>query len=364
MSVDHDRRCARALRQAKKAGCGALLVTSTVNVRYLSGFAGEDSWLVVAPAGRTLITDSRFVEEAERSSPGSLLHLRKGKIADEAADILKKAGTPVGFEARHVPVAVFERIRSRLRGRAHLVATEGIVEALRRVKDTREIEQMRKAAVAAVSAFRRAAVDFPGTGSENDFAAALEYHMRLEGSEGAAFPTIVAREPNSSLPHARPSDERLCDAATFLVDWGARLGGYNCDLTRLVARDKVSARVSDIWRVLTRARKAALALIKPGVSVRRVDAAARSIIAEAGYGEFFGHGLGHGVGLEVHEEPVLSPRSSARLSKGMVVTVEPGIYLPGEAGARLEDMVQVTENGMRILTRLARDPAALGRRFR
>jgi len=363
MTPDYDGRCRRALNAAGKSGCGALLVTSPVNVRYLSGFSGEDSWLLIAHGSRTLITDSRFAEEAGRSCRDWRLHLRKGSIAEEAGDIIKALDTPAAAEARHLPLAVFEKIAARLSRRRDLVPTEGIVENLRLVKDAAEAAAVAESARAAVRAFRRAMAETARDASENELAAALEYYMRLEGAEAAAFPTIVAREPNSSLPHARPSSDRLCDAPTFLVDWGARLAGYNSDLTRLVARGKVTPRISGVWKVLKRARKAALALIKPRVKTAAVDAAARGVIADAGYGEFFGHGLGHGVGLEVHEGPVLSPRSTGRLRAGMVVSVEPGIYLPGEGGARLEDMVLVTARGARILTHLSRDPVRLARDF-
>lgn len=364
MAESHDRRCRAALKSARKAGCGALLVTKPVNVRYLSGFPGEDSWALVAPSGRILVTDSRFAEEAGRSCPRWSLHLRKGSIAEETADIIAGMGLAAGFEAEHLPVAVFEKMSERLAGRADFRPTRGIVEALRCIKDECEVRAIRQSAAVAVRAFGRALLDANVEDSENDFAAALEYHMRLEGASGAAFPTIVAREPNSSLPHARPSSDRLCDAPSFLVDWGARLGGYNSDLTRLVAPGKVSPRIKRIWKAVTEARKAALNRIRAGVKASSVDAAARKVIADAGFAEFFGHGLGHGVGLEVHEQPVLSPRAAGRLRTGMVVTVEPGIYLPGEGGVRLEDTVLVTDRGAKILTRLGRDPGRLARAFR
>lgn len=362
MAHSHDRRCGAALKSARKAGCGALLVTKPVNVRYLSGFPGEDSWALVAPSGGILVTDSRFAEEAGRSCPNWSLHLRKGSIAEETADIIAGMGLAVGFEAEHLPVAVFEKI-SGLAGRVDFRPTRGIVEALRSLKDEREVRAIRQSSAVAVRAFRRALFDANVEDSENDFAAALEHHMRREGASGPAFPTIVAREPNSSLPHARPSSDRLCDAPSFLVDWGARLGGYNSDLTRLVAPGKVSPRIKRIWKVVAEARKAALSRIRAGVKAASVDAAARKVIADAGFAEFFGHGLGHGVGLEVHEQPTLSPRAAGRLRTGMVVTVEPGIYLPGEGGVRLEDTVLVTARGAKILGRLGRDPGRLGRAF-
>ncbi len=354
-------RTSALLKRARRAGCEAFLVTAPADVRYLSGFTGEDSWLLVAPRRRLLITDSRFAEEAGKTCPGWRVHLRKGSISQEAAGIVKSLGLRAGFEARDLTVAAHEALQKHLRGGKGLVPTEGLVAALRIVKDASEVAAIRRAAWVAERAFRRALREVRHDWTENVFAAALEYFMRLEGAEGAAFPTIAACEPASSFPHARPSQARIFNSSTLLVDWGAKVHGYNSDLTRVAAWGKVTPRISRIRKVVRAAQKAAFDVIKPGVAVAGVDAAARKVISDAGYGEFFGHGLGHGVGLEVHEGPALSPYARGRLAAGMVVTVEPGIYIPGVGGVRIEDMVLVAPCGAKLLTHISREPGILGK---
>ena len=366
MSGVYLRRSRALLRRARAAaGAEAVLVTSPENVRYLSGFTGEDSWLVVAPGRRMLITDTRFEEEAEKSCPTSAVHIRTGPMTDETAAILRWLGKKCAYESDNLTVSQRDSLvkavgGGRTKGRGRLVGAVGLVESLRIVKDASEIKAIALAVRIAQRAFRRALAESDPDDSESAFAAALEYLMRSEGAQGAAFPTIVATEPASSLPHAKPSRRKLGASPTVLVDWGARVAGYNSDLTRVIARGKVSPRMAHIYRVAWAAQKAAIKAVKPGVTAARVDGVARKVIADAGFGEFFGHGLGHGVGLQVHEGPTLSRRSSMRLRSGMVVTVEPGIYLPGEGGVRVEDMVLVTGRGAKLLTHVSRDPGRLG----
>ena len=359
MSDVFARRSARLLRGAACLSCRAVLVTKKENVRYLTGFTGEDSWLIAAPRRRLLVTDSRFTEEAARTCPSIEVHVRKGSIIEETAGLLRSMRCKVAFEAAHLSFDSARRLSGKLRGRAP-VATTGLVEKLRLVKDEDEIAAIRRAIDVAEEALRSTLGATARDTDENSFAAALECRMRTLGAERAAFEVIVAREPNSSLPHAKPSGAALFDSPTFLVDWGATLEGYNSDLTRVIGTGKVSPRIKGLVRVVRAAQKAAIRAIKPGVAGSTVDAAARRVIAEAGYGEFFGHGLGHGVGLEVHEGPSLSPMGKGRLAAGMVVTVEPGIYIPEVGGVRIEDMVLVTSRGRRVLTRLAGDPRLLG----
>jgi Xaa-Pro aminopeptidase len=347
------------LGSLKHHECEAILVTCSENVRYLSGFTGEDSWLVVAPGRATLVTDSRFAEEAERACTACEIHVRKGALAAETAGLLRIGGCAVGFEAADLSVKTVDDIRGLLKKRISLKATTGVVEALRVIKDDVEIAAVKAAIRCAERAFRTALSEVRSDITESAFAAALEYHMRLLGAAGAAFPTIVAADPDSSLPHAKPGNARICGAASFLVDWGARVDGYNSDLTRVISTGTVSPRMSRVCRTVRAAQKAAIKAVKPGVSAAGVDALARKVITDAGFGEFYGHGLGHGVGLAVHEGPALSPRAAGRLRAGMIVTVEPGIYLPGEGGVRIEDMVLVTSRGAEVLTHVAREPGRL-----
>ncbi len=360
MSDVFERRCARLLKAARRlAGCRAVLVSKRENVRYLTGFTGEDSWLIVSPRHRTLLTDSRFAEEAQRTCPEVNAHLRKGPLVEEAAGLLKSTGLKAAFEADELSFNAARGLKRRFRTRKPVPAA-GLVETLRLVKDDTEIASIREAIRTAEKSLRLALGETGREASEKSFAAALEYQMSLQGADGASFETITAGEPNSSLPHAKPTDDALFKAPTFLVDWGARVGGYNSDLTRVIATGKVGPRIRAVHKVVRAAQKAAIRAIKPGASARKVDAAARGVIARAGYGKFFGHGTGHGLGLAVHEGPVLSPRAKGRLRGGMVVTVEPGVYLPGEGGVRIEDVVLVTARGARVLTSLTRDPASLG----
>ncbi|MHC4711705.1 MAG: M24 family metallopeptidase [Planctomycetota bacterium] len=360
MSDVFARRCARLLRAARRlAHCRAVLVSKRENVRYLTGFTGEDSWLIISPRRRTLLTDSRFAEEAGKTCPEVQAHVRKGPLVEEAAGLIRSTGLRAAFEADELSFNAARRLKRKFRTRKPVPAA-GLVEALRLVKDDTEIASIRGAIRTAEKALRLALGDTGRDTSEKTFAAALEYQMRLQGAEGAAFETIAAREPNSSLPHAKPTGGALFGAPTFLVDWGARAGGYNSDLTRVIATGKVGPRIRAVHKVVRAAQKAAIRAIKAGVSARKVDGAARRVIAQAGYGEFFGHGTGHGLGLAVHEGPVLSPRAGGRLRGGMIVTVEPGVYLPGEGGVRIEDVVLVTTRGGRVLTSLTRDPASLG----
>ena len=372
MKEPYGRRCSKLLKKLRRAGCGALLVSHPVNARYLSGFPSEGAWLLVAPRRRILLTDSRFTEEAERSCPGWEIREREGSMVAAAAGEIARVGEKAGFEAAHLSVEARDRLAGALQkagstGAAsarELKATSGLVESLRMVKDEAEIEAIRRAARVAERAMRATLEAVSAHASEREFAVALEYRMRSEGAEAASFPTIAAAEPTSSLPHARPGEAAALGASSLLVDWGARLEGYNSDLTRVVARSKLAGRISEIWRVVTAGQRAAVSAVKAGVRADRVDRAARKVIEDAGYGECFGHGAGHGVGLEVHEAPALSPRDRTRLRAGMVVTVEPGIYLPGVGGVRLEDMVVVRAGGAEVLTRISRKPRSLGKRVR
>jgi len=354
-------RCAALVSKARRSGCRAVLVTKIENVFYLSGFTGEDSWLILAARRPIILTDSRFTEEAGLTSPDWRVECRKGPITAEAARILKSIGLPTAFEAGSLSVDTHRLLARALKGRVRLTPTTGLVESLRMRKDRFEMAAIRRAISAAERGFLAALGDLKTSATESSFAAALEYHLRLAGAAQAAFPIIAACQPNSSLPHAKPGSKRICESPTLLVDWGARRGGYNSDLTRVVAWGKVTPQIGRIWRVARAAQKAALRAIRPGAPAARVDAAARKVITDAGFGRFFGHGLGHGVGLEVHEGPTLSPKSKTRLAEGMVVTVEPGIYLSGVGGVRVEDMVLVTRRGAKVLTHVSRDPRSLAR---
>lgn len=361
MTDRYGARCTSLLKAVRRLKAAAALVTKPENVFYLSGFTGEDSWLIVAPRRRILVTDSRFTEEARLTGRGCEAFIRKAGMAAETAGLLRKLRLPTTFEESHLSVEIHRHLAANVSGRVRLVPSSGLVESLRLIKDAREVAAIALAVAAAERGFKRALAESGPKDSEERFAALLDHQMRLRGAQGSAFPTIAAFEPKSSLPHAKPGSKRFCDSSTLLVDWGACVDRYNSDLTRVLWWGKVPPRISRMWHVARAAQKAALSVIRPGISARRVDLAARKVIADAGFGEFFGHGLGHGVGLEVHEGPTVSPRFVTRLKEGMVFTVEPGIYLPGVGGVRVEDMVLVTRTGAKVLTGVSREPSALGR---
>jgi Xaa-Pro aminopeptidase len=346
----------------------ALLITSPINVSYLTGFSGDSSYLVLGHDRTVLISDSRFTEQIHEECPDLETSIRPlGKtLLGAAAELLLKLGFRyVGFESMHLTVAELERLREA----AVPVSWKGVidrVEKLRLIKDQSEIGQIREAIRVAERAFRAFRACLRAGDSEKELADALEHYVRVFGGQCCSFPSIVAMGKRSALPHAPPTSTTLEDKELMLVDWGAAGRFYKSDLTRMVITRKNSAfsgpldeqwdrRTADIYRLVLRAQQQAIAKIRPGVQGKEVDALARAIIAEGGYGDFFGHGLGHGLGLEVHEGPALRPGAENVLEAGMVVTVEPGIYLPEWGGIRIEDDVLVTEDGFEVLSSLPND---------
>jgi len=346
-AVSARRRRARAL--VRDAGADALLVTNPKDVRYLTGFHGEDSWAVLSPRSITVISDFRFQEELASVS-GVRVAIRSGPIEEAAAEVLPPAG-PVAIQAEHMSVARRRRL-GRLVGATRLRETTGLIAGLRAVKDEHEIALIRRA----VRAQERALVETldtlkPGV-RERDLAAQLEHRMKALGAEGPSFDTIVAAGANASKPHHRPGGARVRASRPVLIDWGAVVGGYCGDMTRVFCLGRWPARLREVYEVVLEAHEAGVAAVGPGKKCAAVDAAARAVIERAGLGPMFGHGLGHGVGLDIHEAPRLARASADTLEAGMVVTIEPGVYLPGVGGVRIEDDVVVTARGARRLSRL------------
>jgi len=329
----------------------ALLVTSVPNVTYLSGFTGDDSALLVTARGSILITDSRYTEQAGGECPEARIHEhRKGLLRAAAALVRRRRLARLGFEGS-IPHGWYLQLRAGL-GARRLVVQEGLVERHRQVKDAGEVARIRRALAVAQSWWGgRRRLMRPGR-TEREVAAELVHAMCRRGAQGEAFPSIVAVGGRASLPHAQPSGRRLSPERPVLVDWGAAVGSYKCDLTRVLAPSRITGRFREVYGTVLEAQEAALAAVRPGVTAESVDAAARRVIARAGYGKQFGHGLGHGVGLEVHELPRIRKRDGTILQPGMVFTIEPGIYLPGRIGVRIEDMVLVTRRGCEVLSSL------------
>ncbi len=348
-------------RAVRRGGARSALVTHPTDIRYLSGFAGDDSWLFVTPSAATLVTDFRYAEQAERECPGVGLIVRPGPIAEAlAAEVRRRGLTALAFDSERVSVAERERLGAALAG-VELVPLASPTRALRMHKDATERRAVVRAIEVAETAFAAFRKAIRQGMTERRLAAELDGRLRLAGAEAPAFPTICAIDASAAMPHARPGEARLKRGSVLLVDFGARVEGYVSDLTRCLVAGRIPAHVREVYRAVLEAQAAGIARAGPGVSLRDVDAAARRVIEDAGFGDAFGHGLGHGIGLDVHEPPAVSPRSAAEavLEPGMVVTVEPGVYLRGRFGIRIEDDVLVTRRGCRVLSSLAKDLEAM-----
>jgi len=352
-----------ALRKlCRGRGMDAVLLTDPHSVRYFSGFTGEDSYLLVGRRWARLVTDGRFAEQARIDCPHVKAVVRGGRMVEAIAELARERGVRrMGLEGRHVSLSMkaeLDKVLARMRFKP--LARE--IDALRERKDATELAAIRRAIRVAEGAFRALRAggrrSFVGR-TEREVAAELEYLMRVRGAERAAFETIVAAGAHSALPHYRPGRTRIRRGQMILIDWGAVVGGYCSDLTRVVFTGRIPPQIACVYEIVLRAQSAALAAIRPGATCRSVDAAARKVIAQAGYGKAFAHGLGHGLGLEVHEAPTLGPHSRKRLRPGAVFTVEPGIYLPGVGGVRIEDDVAVVAGSVRRLSSLARRREAM-----
>jgi len=336
-------------------GVDAILVSNPTNVRYLTGFTGEDSVLVLHGGRAVIVSDGRFATQLAEECAGVEAHIRPvGQGLTEAvANVVGGLGVRrLAFEAPALSVAEFEALREKLPA----VEFKGVcdrVEALREIKDEDEVAAIREAIDFAERAFDMLRPALRPGESEKDVADALEAALRRCGATAASFPPIVAVGPRAALPHARPTPEtRLGDADFVLIDWGATGRPYKSDLTRVLVTGKVTPKFETIYRTVLAAQERGIAAIRPGATARDVDAEARSVIEEAGFGRFFNHGLGHGLGMDIHEAPRLRSGSDVVLRPGMVVTVEPGIYLPDWGGVRIEDDVLVTPDGCDVLTRV------------
>jgi Xaa-Pro aminopeptidase len=346
-------RLARLRQELRARRLDGVLVSSVPGVRYLSGFTGDSSWALVTARGQYLVTDFRFEEEAALSAPlfRALIHRRGlAGLTDRTARRLRLRR--LGFEDNNLVAAY---VRALGPGR-RLVPVGQMIERLRAVKSPAEVAAIRQAVRDAEWGFRVARRSIRAGSDERSAAAALRGAMVRRGAQDQAFETIVAEGPRGSLPHARPGDRRIRRDSLVLIDWGARHGFYHSDLTRVMALGRIPRLFGRLVGVVRQAQLAAMELIGPGAELREVDGAARRVIEKAGYGPRFGHALGLGVGLEVHEFPRVGPLSDGRLEAGMVFTVEPGIYLPGRFGIRLEDDVLVTGTGCEVLSSLPHCP--------
>ncbi len=333
---------------------GAILVTDETNVAYLSGFTGDSSFLVVEPSRATILTDGRYETQLKTECPTLQLAIRQPSqsMADFVAESLAELSLQrLGFEADQLTVASFGQLALRV-PHVEWVETVGEVERLRQIKDADEIAILREAVRIAERAFLSIIPRLTPQLSEREIAFELEATMRALGAEGVSFPPIVGAQPSGALPHYRPRAVALGEAESVLIDWGARLKGYNSDLTRTLHRETASASFRDAYQAVLECQLAAIDAIGPGVEARAVDQVARQSLAAEGLADAFKHGLGHGLGLQIHESPRLAAISEETLRPGMVVTVEPGVYFEDKFGIRIEDDVLVTETGHEVLSRL------------
>lgn len=351
------------LRQAlDEQQLDALLVTNGVNRRYLSGFTGSAGVVLVKRDHALLLTDFRYESQARLEAPNFEVRL----VVSEAAlptmlpDLIREFGIhKLGFEAATVSVAQFSSWRKELTAagaQVQLFETQGLVEELRQIKDSSEIELLRRAVAIGDEAFAAIQPLLRPTMREREVSWELEKAMRERGAEALAFEIIVAAGENGSRPHARAGDEQLGVGRPIVMDFGARVDGYHGDMTRTVILGEADTQFWTIYNTVLDAQKQAEAGIRAGMTGLAADAIARNLIAAAGYGDNFGHGLGHGVGLAIHEGPRLTHLREDLLPAGAVVSVEPGIYLPGWGGVRIEDLVVITETGVEVLTRSSKEP--------
>jgi len=326
----------------------ALYVTRPENVRYLSGFPHpEDAQVLLSLEGAFLLTDPRY-PEAERESRIPARVLKR----EEREALFQDLRGRVGFEAEHLPYAALERLREL--SPAEWVPTKGVVERLRLKKTPEEVQRIRKAQALAEEALAHALTLLRPGVEEREVALEIEFFLRRRGAEGVAFPPIVASGARGALPHAGASEKRLTAGELITLDLGAKVAGYHSDMTRTFALGKPSPEMRRVYQAVLAALEAALENLKPGRTGKEVDALARETLKRHGLDRHFVHSLGHGVGLAVHEGPSLSPYTEEVLEPGMVVTVEPGVYLPGVGGVRIEELVLLTEEGIELLSRFPR----------
>jgi Xaa-Pro aminopeptidase len=334
----------------------ALLISQPDNRRYLSGFTGSAGMLLISSDRAILATDFRYYEQVGCQAPDYELARINTKLTDLLPDLLAGLGVRrLGFESQHVTVDQLHDWSQATEGIAW-APLKGTVEKLRAVKDEGELDALRRSAALTDAAFAHLLeVIVPGM-TEREAAWEIEAHMRTHGASAVAFSPIVAAGPSGAMPHARPSDHKIQPGEPIVIDIGCVVDGYCSDMTRTFCLGEPSEKYLEVWNIVRQAQQAALDRIHAGMTGAEAHALAADLIGAAGYGDYFGHGLGHGVGLVIHEDPRASRISEDTLKAGMSLTVEPGIYLPGEFGVRIEDLVIVRQDGVENLTQTAKDP--------
>jgi len=335
-------------------GLDAILITQPENRRYLSGFTGSDGALLISQDQAVLATDFRYYEQVEKQAPDFRLAKVTARFETLLPELIQQVGAKtVGFESAHLTVDQHQKWQKVAEG-FELVPTKGLVERIRAVKDEGELGKIKKAIALSDEALAHIA-DFiePGM-TEKEVAWELEVFMRTRGAEKLVFDTIVGSGPNGAMPHATVSERVIQAGEPIVIDMGAMVDGYNSDMTRTICAGRPDDKFKEIYAIVLEAQLTAEQNIRPGMQGKQADGIARQVIEQAGYGENYGHGLGHGVGLAVHEKPGVGRLSEDVLEPGMVFTVEPGIYLPGWGGVRIEDIVIMRDDGVEVLTQASK----------
>lgn len=356
MPADYAKRRRAIQRELRARGLDCLVVTHPANWYYLTGFTGEAGALIVTPTRTTLLTDGRFTVQAREEAPGIRVELQPGALYASLGAALKRERLyGSGYDPGQLTVSQLKALRKAAGPKWRGKAAGGLVEQLRMVKDTGEVAAMKHAAVLAGDVLEGVIkLIRPGV-RESELGAEIEYQMKKRGASGASFPTIVASGWRAALPHARPTAKKLRRNELVVLDLGAILAHYCSDMTRTIYVGKASRRIREWYRSVQEAQAEAVASVREGVSCGEVDAAARDVLRKNGLDKYFVHSTGHGVGLEVHEDPRIARGQAVRLQAGNVITIEPGVYVEGVGGIRIEDDVVVRPRGPEVLTRVTRD---------
>jgi Xaa-Pro aminopeptidase len=348
----HKKRIDALIGKLPKNNIDALLVTKPENIFYLTSFLADRVVIVVNAKKNFAVTDFIYEEAASKYLSGFEIFTAKDKsefLKTISLALDKFKIKKLGFEAPALNFAYYKTIKRAVK-KKELVATEDIVESMREIKEKKEISALKRALKITEGTFKEVKKRLRSGITELEVSRRIKETFMKKGADGYPFEPIVATQPSSSQPHYLPGAKRLGRNKFILLDFGAKLGGYNSDLTRMCALGKITPKFKKLYNIIIAAQKRAIERIRPGVKIRDIDLAARQYIARKGFGKYFGHNLGHGIGLEIHERPVISSSNKGILKEGMVFTVEPGIYLPGYGGLRIEDMVLVTKKGCEVLT--------------
>jgi len=340
----------KAVRERlKEKRLNCLIITDPANVTYTTGFLGDDSWALIGPRGVCLLTDSRYTEQAAKQCRHCKIIERKKPMVETAAELIHKLKSLQSVAVENsTSIAGFRALSRNISVSVRAVA--GIVEAVRQIKDSSEAAAIRAAARIAAAALEQTRRAIKPRITENQLAGTLDFEIRKLGGS-SSFETIVAFGANGSLPHHRPGERRLKKNDFVLIDFGVKYKGYCCDLSRCFEIGNASALYRQAYEAVLEAQLAAIKAIRPGVQIQQIDTAAKEVIAAYDF-PVYGHGTGHGLGLEVHEMPVIAKDNKAKLQPGQVITIEPGVYIPGKLGIRIEDDILVTQTGSRLLSHI------------